>query len=74
MQELTTVLLFWFIGLGPSQGKREAIVATYKYSGVEQSLRTYANTYPRGLRVIVTQSAVIGTAVSNRYVTYGWEF
>lgn len=74
MTELTTVLLTYFIMLGPQPGKQELTVATYKYSGMEQGLRTYAETYPKGLRLIVTQSFLIGTTVSKRYLQYGWEF
>lgn len=74
MTELTTVLLTYFIALGPAPGKSELVVATYKYSGAEKAMTAYGEQYPKGLRVLVTQSVLIGSMVTNRYLQYGWEF
>lgn len=74
MTELTTVLLSYYIMLGPMQGKSEFALATYKYSGMEQGLKTYSETYPKELRVLISHAFVIGSGISNRYIEYTWGF
>lgn len=74
MTEFTSMLLVYFISFGPPQGKSEVALATYKYSGAEAALKAYADTYPKGVRVFVAQSAVGVASIGNRYIQYTWGF
>lgn len=74
MVEVTTVLLTYYLMLGPEPGKREAALATYKYSGLERSLETYSEGYPKSIRVLVANSVLIVSGVTSRSITYSWEF
>lgn len=74
LSESSLMLVTVFIAFGPPQGKLEATQAAYKDSGAEAHVQTYVDSYPKDLRLIVGDSAIIVNGIVHQYLSYTWTF
>lgn len=74
LSESSLVLVAVFVAFGPQQGKTEAAQAAYKDSGAETHVQNYVDTYPKDLRLIVGDSAIIVNGIVHQYLSYTWTF